>query len=67
MKDEFEKLCAQARKCRWMAPHMAPDDAERLFALALEFERRASELQRMTVVEKLPVTAQGRRSGNTAR
>jgi len=50
-----------------MAPHMAPDDAARLFALALEFERRASQLQRMTVVEKLPVTAQSGRSGNTAR
>lgn len=67
MKDEFEKLCAQARKCRWLAPHMAPDDAERLYALAKEFERRASELQRMTVVENLPVTSQSRLSGNTSR
>jgi len=62
--DEFEKLCAQARKCRWLAPHLAPDDAERLYALAEEYEQRASELERMRVAEDQAVTSRGARSGN---
>jgi hypothetical protein len=50
--DEFEKLCIQARKCRWLALHLAPDDAERLLVLAKDYERRASDLVRAHAVEE---------------
>jgi len=43
--DEYAKLCAQARKCRWLPTHLAPHDAERLQALADDYERQARALK----------------------